>query len=175
MKALAPLVGDSPRTADLLLAALVSLSAGLLLTIGSPFVSARFSLVQQILVFSLAADVFGGIVASHTESTSRWYAERPRWRAVFLAVHVVQPLLILLVGGAGLWFFLWTWLSAVIGAGLVSEFGRRRAVTFAAAWVALSVAFYATWVPQPPGWAWFGYAFPVKLVLGFGLNQVSRD
>lgn len=53
---------------------------------------------EQVLLTLIALDLSAGVVALSAPSTAEYYAGRPRLSRVFLALHVVQPALVLLTG-----------------------------------------------------------------------------
>lgn len=52
---------------------------------------------KRLLLGLLALDVAGGVVSNFTQGTSDYYAERRSRRTVFLALHVLQPVLLMWV------------------------------------------------------------------------------
>ncbi|MFN7685390.1 MAG: hypothetical protein ACK5QT_08270, partial [Oligoflexia bacterium] len=54
-------------------------------------------IITQFIVFAIALDLGGGVVANATRSTNDWYCSGPLWlRFVFLALHLTQPVLMAL-------------------------------------------------------------------------------
>lgn len=50
---------------------------------------------KLIILSVLALDLAGGIVSNFTEGTNSYYIEKPKMRYLFIALHVVQPLLLI--------------------------------------------------------------------------------
>lgn len=50
---------------------------------------------QFVILGVLALDLAGGVVSNFTEGTNNYYVEKPKMRYVFIAFHVVQPLLLI--------------------------------------------------------------------------------
>jgi hypothetical protein len=63
-------------------------------------------LLQQLIVWLLYADIAGGVIANLTRGTDVYYANRPRARWVFIALHV-QPFILI-------WALQVSWESAVL-------------------------------------------------------------
>jgi hypothetical protein len=50
---------------------------------------------KLIILGVLALDLAGGVVSNFTEGTNNYYLEKPKRRYVFIAFHVVQPLMMI--------------------------------------------------------------------------------
>lgn len=50
---------------------------------------------KLIILGVLALDLAGGVVSNFTQGTNNYYIEKPKMRYVFIAFHVVQPLVLI--------------------------------------------------------------------------------
>jgi len=50
---------------------------------------------KLVILGVLALDSAGGIVSNFTEGTNNYYIEKPKMRYVFIAFHVIQPLVLI--------------------------------------------------------------------------------
>jgi hypothetical protein len=64
---------------------------------------------KLIILGVLALDLAGGVVSNFTEGTNKYYIEKPKMRYVFIAFHVVQPLVLI-----------WLFPSDLVGIAIVS-------------------------------------------------------
>lgn len=71
------------------------------------------------LAVLLVADICCGVIANFTRGTDRYYAERPRNRWVFIAVHWHLVVIALAIGD-GVWFALAATAYTLIGAAVVN-------------------------------------------------------
>jgi len=69
--------------------------AGILVSSCLVYINRSLAWWQLILLFVLMWDVVGGAVSNSTSSTNRWYMRHPiRIRFVFIAIHIIQPFLL---------------------------------------------------------------------------------
>ncbi len=127
---------------------------------------------RSIVLFLVAADVSGGIVANFCASTDRYYAARPGARWVFIFAHIVEPVVLfaLFGGRLGWWMFLFIYAAAASSIANVLEEGRRQE-TLAAAFTALGLIITVPLGLETPFLAWFGPAYLVKLALAFAVRR----
>jgi hypothetical protein len=131
---------------------------------------------KALLLFVVAADLSGGVVASFTEGTDRWYAQRPGLRWAFIVLHVIQPaLLFVLFGGRiAYWAFLYTYTAAAaVLVNILHE--RRRQESAAAALVAVGMVVFLPIGLATPFLAWFGPVYLVKLILAFAVRRTTEE
>lgn len=62
---------------------------------------------KLIILGVLALDLAGGVVSNFTEGTNHYYIEKPEMRYVFIAFHVVQPLVLI-------WLFPTDWVGIAV-------------------------------------------------------------
>ena len=60
----------------------------------------------------VAVDWVGGIVANAAEPVRAWWRDRPRWRAAFIAVHIVELPIVFWLSGGGIVFALFALILA---------------------------------------------------------------
>lgn len=54
----------------------------------------ELSLIKKIILAFLTLDIGGGIIANFTEGTNNYYSESVRKRYLFIAIHILQPLIL---------------------------------------------------------------------------------
>jgi hypothetical protein len=126
---------------------------------------------QKIILALLALDLAGGVPANFSKGTNDYYAERPRQRMVFIALHCLQPL-------ALVWLFPEDALPIallsgyiLLAAGLVNYLRHHEAQRVTAAFLLMSallllfvVAFHS------PALQVMLAMFAVKLILAFAVR-----
>jgi hypothetical protein len=89
------------------------------------------SITKHLVLSFIVIDLSGGVIANITESTSSFYAGRPRLQIIFLLAHMVQPALLVWIfpENALVVFYitLYTLLSS-LAVYLVGDFARQRTV-----------------------------------------------
>lgn len=123
------------------------------------------------IVAAIGADIAGGVVASFTAGTERYYASRPRLRVVFLLLHVIQPtLLYFIIGGPP---EVWAVVPgfAIVSALVVNALPGEHQQTLAAVLTVAGIMICFGWFVVAPPALWFGPLFTVKLVLGFAVRR----
>lgn len=84
--------GKQARILDLLLTYSVAAFATILTL---HLASHSFTETYKFVILGiLAFDLSGGVVSNFTEGTNSYYREKPKARSVFIALHIIQPLLI---------------------------------------------------------------------------------
>lgn len=66
---------------------------------------------KLVILAVLAMDLAGGVVSNFTEGTNNYYVEKPKMRYVFIAFHVVQPLVLI-----------WLFPNDLVGIAVVSTY-----------------------------------------------------
>lgn len=164
--------GERP---SLLEVVLVYATAGAFATLALLFALSRVSALpawKAVLLWIVAADTSGGVVATFTPSTGRFYASRPGLRWIFLLVHVLHPAaLYLLFGGRPVyWAFLYAYTLAAASA--VNILGARQIQeTVAVVLLILGMALLLPIFQSLPFLAWFGPLFMLKLILAFAVRR----
>lgn len=54
-----------------------------------------FEVYKWVIIALLSLDLAGGVVSNFTSGTNDYYKEKPKMRFVFIAFHVVQPLVLI--------------------------------------------------------------------------------
>lgn len=169
------LYGSSPARQDLVvihLTAVVAAGVLALLALGSDTPPSSVALV---VLVAITLDEAGGVVANATRSTSDWYRRQPQWLSVlFLAVHVVQPLLMVLALGLS-WpacGFLYLF-QLICGVLLIRLRAHSLQKPLAAALLALGVVIYAGFSMAPPVLLVLGALYLVKLVFMFPVDHYA--
>lgn len=167
--------GRSPTRTDLLLVHVSGLgfATALLLAFGS-----RLSLLQALVLFELAWDMTGGIVANATRSTNDFYQSQPGWvRVVFVTIHFVQPLLVIWIfpqanpfSLAGLYFFMLLSALAVL-------YFKTPTIQKPLAMALLAAGFLLSGL-LPIGevvLAWFAPLYLTKLIYSFSVDHYKHS
>jgi hypothetical protein len=127
---------------------------------------------KSVLLFLVAADVSGGIVANFSAATDRYYAERPGHRWVFIFVHVVGPALLYLLFDGRLAYWVFLYVYTVAAASLVNVVqDRNRQEVAAAALLALGIVILLPLGLDVPFLAWFAPVYMIKLVSAFAVRR----
>lgn len=66
---------------------------------------------KMVILGILGLDLAGGVVSNFTEGTNTYYIEKPRMRYVFIAFHVVQPLVLI-----------WLFPANLVGIAVISSY-----------------------------------------------------
>ncbi len=129
--------------------------------------------ITQFIVFAIALDLGGGVVANATRSTNDWYCSGPLWlRFIFLALHLIQPLLMALTVHLP-WMTVGYLYLYQFCAGSVVIANRRSGfqIPLAAALLTLGLLLYFTFFLPEPGVLWFGVLYLIKLVMMFSVDH----
>ncbi|MGK7396458.1 MAG: hypothetical protein ACNS62_17905 [Candidatus Cyclobacteriaceae bacterium M3_2C_046] len=88
---------------------LVNYSTALITTVIILFLAWDLSLApyKLIILGVLALDLAGGVVSNFTEGTNNYYIEKPKIRYVFIAFHLMQPLVLI-------WLFPTDWVGIAV-------------------------------------------------------------
>ncbi len=129
--------------------------------------------IWQMAVSALVfMDVGGGLVANFSESTSQYYQKHSRLRVPFIALHVLQPVLLALAFPLSLFYFIYVMVFA-LGAAFAINAIRNDEIqrTLAALLVAAGCGFAFVFHPTIPALYLFAPLFMVKLILGFAVRR----
>lgn len=169
-KALHELHGENARLSSLVLVYLAALVVGgialwQILPLGLP-------VWKVVLALILFLDIGGGAAANLTSSTNQYYQKKGSLRLIFLAMHVVHPLLLMLIFPQNVWFLIFVMvftLGSAFGINLLKD--REMQQTTAAALVATGVCFAVLFPISLPFLFAFAPLFMVKLILGFAVKR----
>ena len=131
---------------------------------------------KALLLFLVAAEVSGGVVANFTPGTDRYFSARPGLRWVFIFGHVVQPGLLFLLfdGRPAYWCFLYIFTAAAASLVNIISDRTRQEVTAAALLVVGTVIGLPIGLATP-FLAWFGPVYMLKLILAFAVRRTAAD
>jgi hypothetical protein len=93
-KFLKELHGEETSVFSILLVYLTGLTFGLFYIIYSPDFHIEF---YRWILALLAVDIGGGVVANMTQSTSEYYAKRPKMRWIFIIIHIIHPIILWII------------------------------------------------------------------------------
>ena len=169
-KALHELHGERARLSSLILVYSTALVVGgialwQIIPLGLPAWKAMLAVVVFL-------DVGGGVVANLTSSTNQYYQKKAALRPIFLATHVVHPLVLMLIFPQNswfLWFVMVFTLASAFGVNLIKD--RELQQISAAVLVALGVCFALLFPVSLPFLIVFAPLFMVKLILGFAVKR----
>jgi hypothetical protein len=164
--------GERPNLLDVLLVYAVGAVFGILAVVFAYSRVESLPAWKAVVLFLLAADVSGGVVAGFSSSTGAWYAAHPGARRAFIFVHFAEPALLYLLfdGRIAYWAFLYGF--TVVAASLVTIIrDRSRQEAAAAALVAVGTVILLPIALATPFLAWFGPIYMLELILGFGVHR----
>ena len=130
-----------------------------------------WSVLEVVVTAVIAVDLVGGVLTNATNSAKRWYHRPGRRgpRLVFVAAHVVYPLVVTGLPAAGADP---AWLPAnvalLLAAAVLVELAPvdvKRLLAVACYLAAVLVNL--TWLPLHPAYAWFPLFFYLKLLVCF--------
>jgi hypothetical protein len=131
---------------------------------------------KALLLFLVAADVSGGVVANFTPGTDRYYAARPRLRWVFIFIHIIEPAILFLLFDGRLAYWCFLYIFTVAGASLVNIIpDRARQEPVAAAVLVIGTVIVLPIGLATPFLAWFGPVYMLKLILAFAVRRSAGD
>ncbi len=168
------LYGVRPTRAELILTNLTAIVTGMAAIFMIPD-REDIGIITQFIVFSIALDLGGGVVANATRSTNDWYCSGPLWlRFVFLALHLIQPVVMALtvnlpwmtVGYLYLYQF-------CAGSVVIANRGSGFQRPLAAALLTLGLLFYIKFFLPETGLIWFGVLYLIKLVMMFSVDHYA--
>jgi hypothetical protein len=94
--------GDNPTTFDYIVTYGTAVIGALLIV----FTAANLTLLQQIILFLIALDILGGVVANVTRSTNVWYRQQSRRVGlIFIVLHIIQPVVLIALLDSGNWTY----------------------------------------------------------------------
>jgi hypothetical protein len=165
--------GDESTRVDLLLTWVAAIATAIVVVLRPGARPAATAWWEIAIVAVIAADFAGGAVANFTAGTDRYYADRPRLRLVFIALHAVPPVVLaFIIGGPT---ELWVAIPAValVGAFVVNGLPVAVQPTVAAFVTAGGVIVCFSWFVIAPPALWFGPLMLVKLVLAFAVRRTA--
>ncbi len=166
------LYGVRPTRAELILTNSTAIVTGMAAIFMLPD-REDIGVITQFIVFAIALDLGGGVVANATRSTNDWYCSGPLWlRFIFLALHLIQPLLMALTVHLP-WMTVGYLYLYQFCAGSVVIANRRSGfqIPLAAALLTLGLLLYITFFLPEPGVVWFGVLYLIKLVMMFSVDH----
>jgi len=129
---------------------------------------------RSVLAIVLIVDICAGCIANFTSGTNRYYAERPRLRLVFIAVHVHLVLIALLLG-TSLSAAIGVWLYTIICAFVVNACANHSHQVLIGG---LLLAAGLGWVPMvyaaEPHMLIVSLLFMLKVLYSFSVNHGAR-
>ncbi len=169
-KVLHELHGEKARLSSLLLVYLTALVVGGIAL--WQMVPLELPVWKVILAVIMFLDIGGGVTANLTSSTNQYYQRKAKLRPIFLAMHVVHPLLLILVFPQSVWFLLFVMiytLGSAFGVNLIKD--RELQQTAAGVLVATGVCFAVLFPISLPFLFAFAPLFMAKLILGFAVKR----
>lgn len=171
MKILAFLHGEEPKLLNVVLTYATAAFAAIVVILRPSARPSLFLWWETALAALVAADLAGGVVANFTASTNEFYKSRPKLRLIFLAGHIVYPLIFLVIMNAPPE----TWIAipafTIVAAFIVNGVPERHQPATAAALFAVGIMIAFTWHVITPPLVWFAPLFLTKLVLAFAVRR----
>ena len=167
--------GETATLFDVLLVYVVGIVFGLLALLFAFTRVEALPVWKAALLFVLAADVSGGVVAGFTAGTDAYYGSRPGLLWGFIFMHFIEPGLLFLLfdGKVAYWIFLYAF--TVAAASLVTIIpGRARQQGAATALVVIGIVILLPIGLSTPFLAWFGPVYMLKLILGFAVRRSEQ-
>lgn len=162
-------VGPGATRAELLIQIVPALLFGLSFPVQSLVRSWGWSALQLIVVFILAFDLLGGVATNATGSAKRWYhrkGQTSRKHLVFIAIHFIQPFLVILFFDRWNWKFFFGAYGYLIAASLIIitlPLYLRRPAALLLLLGGIAIGLYV--LPVPPRFDWFLPLFYTKLLV----------
>ena len=163
--------GEAAPLSNVLLTWAVALAVAAIIVVRAAARPAAVAWWEIAIVAMVGADLAGGVVANFTPSTDRYYAERPRLRIGFLALHVIHPVVLYFVIGGPIEVWVAIPAYTLAAAFLVNAIRGPAQQPVAAALVVIGVIITFSWFVIAPPALWFAPLFLVKLVLGFAVRR----
>lgn len=130
---------------------------------------------RSTLALLLIFDVFAGVIANFTASTSNFYAVRKKNRIVFIAIHIHIVLIALLLN-TNIGYSIGIWAYTIIGAFIVNALIGKHLQLFAAG-LLLSVGLGG--MPMLPGITPYmliiGLLFLMKVSFSFAVDHYGKS
>ena len=131
---------------------------------------------KTVLVAVVSLDVGGGVVANLSSSTNQYYQRKANLRIVFLALHVMHPLLLMVVFPQSTAYFVFVMVFTLGSAFLVNLLKKREfQQNVAAALLGVGVCLSFFFPLSIPFLYAFAPLFMVKLILGFSVKRPDFD
>jgi hypothetical protein len=164
--------GKRSTVFDLLVVYGTAAAFGILALIFARSRVADLSWWKSALLFLVAADTSGGVVANFSAFTDRYYSERPGLRWAFIFVHALEPATLYFLFGGRLAYWAFLYLYTVAAASIVNVIQERNHQEIAAAaLLALGIVILLPIGLEAPFLAWFGPVFMLKLILAFAVRR----
>lgn len=168
-------LGEENTVFSVALIALVTLSlSGALLYLDS-FTLFERGLLSGLIVLILIADIFAGTIANFTKGTNNFYANRPKNRWLFIAIHF-QPVLIGWLLGYALGPFIQIWLITIVSAILVNITQPPEKQRVLAASLTCIAIFLGQYFFKDMPLSLFAMAifYSIKVIFSFGVNHEGQ-
>lgn len=169
-KALHELHGEKTRLSTLILVYVTALAvAGIALLQFIPLHLPLWKLMLAVVVF---LDVGGGVAANLSSSTNQYYQKKASLRPIFLAMHIIHPLILVLVFPQNATYFIFVLIFTLASAFVVNVFkDRELQQNLAAALTGIGVCLALLFSVSPIFLYAFAPLFMVKLILGFSVKR----
>jgi hypothetical protein len=169
---LRPIHGETALLLDVLLVYAVGAVFGILALV---FAYSRVETLpawKSVVLFLVASDAGGGVVAGFSASTGRYHASHPGVKRAFIILHFVEPGVLWLTFGGKIayWVFLYGFtVAAAFLVTIIRDTSRQQAA--AAAFVVLGTVILLPIALATPFLAWFWPIYMLELILGFAVHR----
>jgi hypothetical protein len=168
-------IGPGATRAEVVLQLLPTVLIALAFTVYAAQAGWGWSLWQHLLAAVLVLDMVGGVVTNATSAAKRWYHRPGQGFAAhmgFVALHVVQPALVVVFFDPGNWAFVAAGFGFVFVAALLvlrAPLYLQRPLAGLLLVLGIFLAMYG--VQAPPGFEWFLPVYYAKLLCSHLLRE----
>lgn len=134
----------------------------------------ELSITKKILLAFLTLDIGGGIIANFTEGTNNYYAESVKRRYLFIAIHILQPLILSWIFPNDLYSILALTLYDLIGSFIVTSIkitGKQKTTSVTILLISFVLIFLFNFSNEALQLILLIYS--VKLILAFSVNWTN--
>ncbi len=168
-------VGPGATNTELLLQIGGAVASAVFIVIIAAYADLGWTIVQNIVAAFLALDIAGGIITNATSSGKRWYHRAGQGTAqhmTFVALHVIQPLLVVVFFDLGNWWFvIGGYGYALIAASIILYVPLYLQRPIAGLLLAVGIALSLYVIPVPRYFEWFLPLYFIKLLFSHLLRE----
>jgi hypothetical protein len=173
------LIGPGATNGELALLSMGSIGGTVFVLLNALTRQLEWNALQYLIALFLAFDLFGGVIANATPSAKRWYhreGQTATHHLVFVAIHIVQLLMVLFFFRPNHWIFLAVSYSYLLVAScfiLWMPVKLQRPSAYLAFMGGLLIS--QSLIAPIPGLEWFLPVFYLKLLVSHLLGEDVPD
>lgn len=171
-KSLYELFGRETTSLDLLLILFGSIT----LTIAAQILclGIELPLTKKVLLAFLTLDIGGGIIANFTDGTNNYYAESVKRRYLFIAIHILQPLILSWIFPDDFYSIFSLTIYALASSFIITSIKKtRNQKTIAATMLLIGVVLMFLFNFSSQALQLILLIYSVKLILAFSVNWAN--